>query len=50
MKVVKSQLCNKMDDQWLNDCLVTYIEIHVLLTINNEVILDHFQQMDKRQF
>ena len=26
MKVVKSNLCNKMGDQWLNDRLVTYIE------------------------
>ena len=25
MKVVKSNICNKMDDQWLNVCLVTYI-------------------------
>jgi hypothetical protein len=25
MKVVKSNLCNKMGDQWLNDRLVTYI-------------------------
>ena len=26
MKIVKSQLRNKMDDQWLNDRLATYIE------------------------
>jgi len=26
MKVVKSNLCNKMGDQWLNDCIVNYIE------------------------
>ena len=25
MKVVKNNICNKMGDQWLNDCLVTYI-------------------------
>jgi len=50
MKVVKSNICNKMDDQWLNDRLVTYIETNVLLTINNDVILSHFQQMDRRRF
>jgi len=22
MKVVKSNLCNKMSDQWLNDCFI----------------------------
>jgi len=25
IKVVKSNLCNKMGDQWLNICLITYI-------------------------
>ena len=50
MKVVKSKLSNKMDDQWLNDRLVTYIEIDVLLTISIVVILARFQQMDRRRF
>jgi hypothetical protein len=43
MKVMKSQLCNKMGNQWLNNHLVTYIERDVLLTINIDVILAHFQ-------
>jgi len=34
----------------LNDRLVSYIERNVLLTINNVVILAHFQQMDRGQF
>jgi len=38
-----------MSDQWLNDCLVTYIE-DVLRTISNDVILAHFQQMENRVF
>lgn len=50
MKFVKSQLCNKMGDQWLNDRLVTFIERDVLGTINNDVILAHFQKMDSRRF
>ena len=50
MKFVKSQLCNKMGDQWLNDHLVTFIERDVLGTISNDVILAHFQQMDERRF
>jgi len=49
LKVVKSNLYNKMGDKWLNDRLV-YIERDVLLTINNDVILTHFQQMDRRRF
>jgi hypothetical protein len=50
MKYVKSQLINKMDDQWLNDHLVTYIERNVLKTVSNDVVLAHFQQMDTRLF
>uniref|UniRef100_A0A0R0IDG6 HAT C-terminal dimerisation domain-containing protein n=1 Tax=Glycine max TaxID=3847 RepID=A0A0R0IDG6_SOYBN len=50
MKFMKSQLCNKMDDQWLNNRLVTFIERDVLGTINNDVILAHFQKMDSRRF
>lgn len=26
MNIVKSKLCNKIGDQWMNDCLLTYIE------------------------
>ena len=48
MKVVKSNICNKMGNQWINELLVTYIERNVLLTISNDVILSHFQQIDKR--
>ena len=50
MKIVKSQLRHKMDDQWLNDRLATYIERDVLFRISTDVILAHFQQMDGRRF
>ena len=50
MKYVKSELCSKMGDKWLNDRLVTFIERDVLRTISNDVILDHFQQMHSRRF
>ncbi|KAL6505301.1 hypothetical protein OROGR_025118 [Orobanche gracilis] len=46
MKYVKSELCSKMGDQWLNDRLVTFIERDVLKTISNDIILAHFQEMD----
>jgi hypothetical protein len=50
MNLVKSWLCNKMCDQWLNDRLVTLLERDVLATIDNDIVLAHFQQMDGRQF
>jgi hypothetical protein len=50
MNFVKGQLSNKMSDQWLNDHLVTLIEIDVLVTIDNDIILAHFKKIDGRRF
>jgi hypothetical protein len=50
MKVVKNRVYNKMSDQLLNDCLVTFIERYILGTINNDVILVYFQKIDSKQF
>jgi len=27
MKIIKNELWNRMEDQWLNDCLVNYREM-----------------------
>jgi hypothetical protein len=35
MKFVKNQLCNKMSNWWLNDCLVTFTKRDALRKINN---------------
>jgi len=37
MKYLKSQLCNKMNDQWLNDRLATFIETCVLVIVSNDL-------------
>ncbi|XP_039135754.1 uncharacterized protein LOC120273181 [Dioscorea cayenensis subsp. rotundata] len=49
MNVVKTDLRNKMGDEWMNDSLVVYIEREVFATINNEVILQRFQKMQTRR-
>lgn len=33
----KSHLCNKINDQWLNDCLKTFIETYVLVIVSNKL-------------
>jgi hypothetical protein len=38
-----------MEDQWMNDCLVTYIENDIFKTINNEEIMQRFQGMKTRR-
>ena len=49
MNIVKSKLRNHMGDQWMNDCLVTFIESDIFDTISNDVIMKRFQNMSKRR-
>ena len=45
IKLIKSQLHNRIGDDWLNDCLVTYIEKNIFKSVDNEKILQCFQHM-----
>ena len=45
MNIIKNQLCNQIGDQWMNDCLVTYIEKDIFKTIKCEEIMQRFQNM-----
>ncbi|XP_042450906.1 uncharacterized protein LOC122035840 [Zingiber officinale] len=49
MKTVKTDLRNRMRDEWMNDSLVVYIEKDIFSTIENEQILQHFQQMQSHR-
>ena len=49
MKIIKSSLRNRMGDEWMNDCLVSYIERDIFKTIDNEAILQRFQNMKQRR-
>ncbi|XP_042401398.1 uncharacterized protein LOC121991465 [Zingiber officinale] len=48
MNIVKTDLRNKIGDEWMNDSLVVYIEKDVLNTVDNELILQRFQNMESR--
>ena len=39
MNTIKNRLRNKIGDQWMNDCLVTYIEKDIFKTIKCEEIM-----------
>ena len=43
MKAVKTDLQNRMGDEWLNDSLVVYIENEIFDSIDNELILNIFK-------
>jgi hypothetical protein len=48
MSIVKHRLRNRMGDEWMNDCLITYIEKYIFKTISNEEIIQRFQGMKTR--
>ena len=43
INIIKNYLRNRMGDQWMNDCLITYIEKDIFKTISNEEIMQRFQ-------
>ena len=45
MKYIKNELRNRIGDQWMNDCLVVYIEKDIVCSIDNETIMQPFQNM-----
>jgi len=49
MNFVKNQMRNHMGDEFLNDCLVTYIESDIFDSVENEKILQCFQNMTSRR-
>jgi hypothetical protein len=49
MNYVKKKLRNMMRDQYLNDCLVTFIECDFFLQVKDEDIIKHFQEMEFRK-
>ena len=49
MNIVKTNLRNKMRDDFLTDCLVCYVERDVFMRIDNEVIIQHFHNMRNRR-
>ena len=48
MNIIKYRLRNQIGDQWMNDCLVTYIEKDIFKTIKREEIMQRFQNMKNR--
>ena len=43
IKYIKNELRNRMGDQWMNDCLIVYIERDVADSIDNETIMNDFK-------
>jgi len=49
MKIVKTTLRNRIGDQFLNDCLVCFVERELFDKVTNEIVIKRFQSMEKRK-
>jgi len=49
MKVIKTRLRNKMDDEFLANSLVVYIEREISESFNSDLILDDFIYLKTRR-
>ena len=49
MNIMKNRLRNRMGDQLMNDNLIVYVEKGIFGSINNEVIMQHFQSIKPRR-
>ncbi|XP_047270489.1 uncharacterized protein LOC124899598 [Capsicum annuum] len=49
MKHIKNELLSNIGDAFLSDCLVCYIKKDIFININNDVIIDYFQNMKTRR-
>ncbi|XP_004308301.1 PREDICTED: zinc finger MYM-type protein 1-like [Fragaria vesca subsp. vesca] len=49
MNIVKNRTRNRMEDQWLNDSLTMYLEKDIFNDIDNEAIIQRFQNMATRR-
>jgi hypothetical protein len=49
MNLVKTDIKSNMGDKWMNDCLITFIEKKIFNTMNNEKIMQKFQNIKPRR-
>jgi hypothetical protein len=49
MNYLKNKLRNKMGSQYLNDCLVTYLEKEFFFKVTDGAIISCFQALENRK-
>ena len=49
MNIVKNRLRDRMGDQWMTNNLIVYIEKDIFDCIDNDVIMQRFQNMKSRR-
>ena len=49
LNVTKNRLRNKLRDEFMNNCLIDYIERDVIKDVDDEIIMKYFQRMHPQQ-
>jgi len=49
MKIIKTRLHNKMEDDFLTNYMIIYIEKQIVEKFITNIIIDYFPSMKKRQ-
>ena len=49
MKIIKTRLRNKMEDDFLSDSAILYIEREIAMNISTEAILNDFRDLKERR-
>jgi hypothetical protein len=49
MNIIKRELCNKIEDDWLNDLIVCYTEKEIFKSVDDELIIRRFQRLKTRR-
>jgi hypothetical protein len=50
MKIVKTQLRNRMGDEYMSNSLICYVEKEKMLKVTNEVVVDRFRKSGNRKY
>ena len=49
MNIIKTDLRNKINDEWLNDMMICYVEREIFAAIDDNKIMRRYQAMKKRR-
>jgi len=49
MNIIKTDRRNKMNDDWMNNSMICYIELDLFASIEDDKILKHFQGLRNRK-
>jgi hypothetical protein len=50
MKIVKTNLHNRIGDEFMNNCLICYVEKEEMMKVTNDTVVRRFMKMQGRRF